>query len=66
VHATEGEPTGPTRDTFSTVNMRELQSATLEALQVVRAAYLYFVDLIDSQLAEAGETANVCSLPNQE
>ena len=59
------EPTGPTRDTFSTVNMRELQTATLEALQVVRAAYLYFVDLIDSQLAEASETASICSLRNQ-
>jgi len=66
VHATEAEPTGPTRDTFSTVNILELQSATLQALQVVRAAYLYFVDLIDSQLAEARETASVCSLPNQE
>ncbi len=65
VHATDGEPTGPTRDTFSTVNMRELQTATPEALQVVRAAYLYLIDLIDSQLADASQTASVCSLPNQ-
>jgi LA2681-like HEPN len=64
VHATNGDPTGPTRDTFSTVNMRELQTATLEALQVVRAAYLYLIDLTDSQLAEVGPTASVCSLPN--
>ena len=35
VHATTGEPTGPTQDTFSTVNLPELQSATIEALQVV-------------------------------
>lgn len=66
VHTTNAEPTGPTRDTFSTVNMHELHAATLEALQVVRAAYLYFVDLIDSQLDEASETASVCSLPNQQ
>ena len=66
VHATEGEPTGPTRGTFSTVSMRELHSAALEALQVVRAAYLYFVDLIDSQHVEESKTATVYSLPNQE
>jgi hypothetical protein len=65
VHATNGDPTGPTRDTFSTVNVHELQTATLEALQVVRAAYLYLIDLIDSQLAEVGPTASICSLPNQ-
>ncbi len=35
VHATTGEPTGPTQDTFSTVNMPELQTAAIEALQVV-------------------------------
>ena len=52
--------------TFSTVSMRELHSATLEALQVVRAAYLYFVDLIDSQFAEVSKTATGYSLPNQE
>ena len=44
VHATTGEPTGPTQDTFSTVNMPELQTSTVEALQVSGAAYLYFVD----------------------
>ena len=66
VHATNGEPTGPTRDTFSTVNMHELRAATLEALQVVRAAYLYLLDLVDSQLTEVGETASARSLPNQQ
>lgn len=66
VHATAGEPTGPTRDTFSTVNMHELQAAAIEALQVVRAAYLYFVDLIDSQFGEPSDNANLRHLPNQQ
>jgi hypothetical protein len=65
VHATEGEPTGPTQDTFSTVNMPELQAAAIEALQVARAAYLYFVDLIDSQLSAPEENAGIIRLPNQ-
>jgi hypothetical protein len=65
VHATSGEPTGPTRDTFSTVDIHELQAATVEALQVVRAAYLYFVDLIDSQTPTPGDAAGVRPLPNQ-
>jgi hypothetical protein len=57
VHATTGEPTGPTQDTFSTVNMPELQAAAIEALQVARSAYLYFVDLTDSQLSATDEDA---------
>ncbi|MGH3272024.1 MAG: LA2681 family HEPN domain-containing protein [Trebonia sp.] len=65
VHATTGEPTGPTQDTFSTVNMPELQTAAIEALQVSRAAYLYFVDLIDSQLSASEGAAGTCRLPNQ-
>ena len=65
VHATTGEPTGPTQDTFSTVNMPELQTAAIEALQVSRAAYLYFVDLIDSQLSPHEGAAGTCRLPNQ-
>ena len=65
VHATTSEPTGPTQDTFSTVNMPELQSATIEALQVARAAYLYFVDLIDSQLSPPEGSADTFQLPNQ-
>ena len=66
VHATTGEPTGPTQDTFSTVNMPELQTAAIEALQVSRAAYLYFVDLIDSQLSASEGAAGTCRLPNQQ
>jgi tetratricopeptide (TPR) repeat protein len=66
VHATTGEPTGPTQDTFSTVNMPELQNSVIEALQVSRAAYLYFVDLIDSQLSASEGAAGTCRLPNQQ
>ena len=66
VHATTGAPTGPTHDTFSTVNMPELQTAVIEALQVSRAAYLYFVDLIDSQLSASEGAAGTCPLPNQQ
>ena len=66
VHATTGEPTGPTPDTFSTVNMPELQTSTIEALQVSRAAYLYFVDLIDSQFSASEGAAGTCRLPNQQ
>jgi hypothetical protein len=65
-HATTGEPTGPTQDTFSTVNMHELQTAVIEALQVSRAAYLYFVDLINSQLSASEGAADTCRLPNQQ
>ena len=65
VHATTGEPTGPTQDTFSTVNMPELQTSTIEALQVSRAAYLYFVDLIDSQHSASEGATGTCRLPNQ-
>lgn len=65
VHATEAAPTGPTRDTFSTVNMDELRSATLEALWVVRAAYLYFVDLIDSQIDNPTNAEGIYPLPDQ-
>ena len=65
VHATTSEPTGPTQDTFSTVNLPELQSATIEALQVARAAYLYFVGLIDSQLSPPEGSADTFQLPNQ-
>lgn len=65
VHATEDEPTGPTRDTFSTVTTDDLQSATLEALWVVRVAYLYFVDLIDSQPADTQDEERIYPLPNQ-
>ena len=66
VHATTGEPTGPTQDTFSTVNMPELQTSVIEALQVSRAAYLYFVDLIDSQLSASEGATGTCRLPNQQ
>jgi hypothetical protein len=66
VHATTGEPTGPTQDTFSTVNMPELQTAAIEALQVSRAAYLHFGDLIDSQLSASEGAAGTCRLPNQQ
>jgi hypothetical protein len=49
VHVTYGLPTGPTKTTFSSVNVDELKAATISALWVTRAAYLYFVDLLDSQ-----------------
>lgn len=49
VHVTYGLPTGPTRDAFSSVDVDDLKSATISALWVTRAAYLYFVDLLDSQ-----------------
>jgi hypothetical protein len=49
VHVTYGLPTGPTRDTFSSVDVSDLGVATIAALWVTRAAYLYFVDLLDSQ-----------------
>lgn len=65
VHATEAEPTGPTGETFSTVNLEDLQSAALEALWVARAAYLYFVDLIDSQLSDPQDEDLIEPLPNQ-
>lgn len=65
VHATYGMPTGPTDDTFSTVNIDELAPATLEALSVARAAYLYFVDLVESQLEDPDPEAVIEHLPNQ-
>ena len=49
VHVTYGLPTGPTKDTFSSVNVDDLKAATISALWVTRAAYLYFVDLLDTQ-----------------
>lgn len=49
VHTTFGVPTGPTDDTFSSVDVEDLKDATVAALWVARAAYLYFVDLLDSQ-----------------
>lgn len=49
VHVTYGLATGPTEETFSSVDVDELKAATLAALWVTRAAFLYFVDLLDSQ-----------------
>lgn len=65
VHATYGLPTGPTEDTFSTVNIDDLVPSTLEVLRVARAAYLYFVDLVESQLSEPDPTSVIGKLPNQ-
>lgn len=65
VHATSGYPTGPTKDTFSTVDLDELLKASLEALWVCRAAYLYFVDLVDSQFLDSEMTDMVRRLPNR-
>jgi hypothetical protein len=63
VHATISVATGPTKDTFSTVNLDELEATALEALWVARAAYLYLVDLIEGDLPTAEATA--MSLRNQ-
>ncbi|WP_328583004.1 LA2681 family HEPN domain-containing protein [Streptomyces sp. NBC_00370] len=63
VHATFGRPTGPTKETFSSVDITELEKATISALWVVRAAYLYLVDLLDSQAPEGGD--GLISIPNQ-
>ncbi len=49
VHGTVDLPSGPTRETFSTVDLLDLQEATLEALWVARAGFLYLVDLIDAE-----------------
>lgn len=49
VHVTYNLPTGPTKETFSSVDADELQTATIAALWVTRAAFMYFVDLLDSQ-----------------
>jgi hypothetical protein len=65
VHATHGYPTGPTRETFSTVDIDELLEASVESLWVCRAAYLYFVDLVDSQLPDIDSMGGVLPLINQ-
>jgi len=63
VHVTYGLPTGPTEDTFSSVDVDELKAATVSALWVARAAYLYFVDLLDSQATS--QPAVPLRVPNQ-
>jgi tetratricopeptide (TPR) repeat protein len=66
VHATWAEPTGPTRATFSTVDLADLMKATVEALSVTRAAYLYLIDLIQSQIpSQVGDEAHVMGIPLQ-
>ena len=40
VHGTYNGPTGPTKETFSTVDLVDLQRSALEALWVARASYL--------------------------
>ncbi len=52
VHGTLGEPTGPTKETFSTIDLIDLQESTIEALWVARAAFLYLIDLIDAETPE--------------
>jgi tetratricopeptide (TPR) repeat protein len=54
VHVTYGIPTGPTKDSFSSIDVDALKAATMSALWVTRAAYLYFVDLLDSQVPKTG------------
>jgi len=67
VHATWAIPTGPTKATFSTVDMAELNAATIQALGVTRAAYLYLIDLVQSRLVdEIDGDHNVLELPLQE
>lgn len=65
VHGTHGYPTGPTKETFSTVDLDELIEASIESLWVCRAAYLYFVDLVDSQLPDTESMEDVLLLTNQ-
>lgn len=64
VHVTFGLPTGPTRQTFSSVNVDDLKTATISALWVTRAAFLYFIDLLESQSPEAGAHPAI-AVPNQ-
>jgi hypothetical protein len=46
---------------------RRFAAAAIEALQVVRAAYLYFADLIDSQFHTPTSNASLFrQLPNQQ
>lgn len=52
VHGTFGEPTGPTKETFSTIDLDDLRASTIEALWVARAAFLYLVDFIDAESPE--------------
>ncbi|CAN5448569.1 hypothetical protein BH10ACT7_BH10ACT7_04270 [soil metagenome] len=52
VHGTLGEPTGPTKETFSTIDLIDLQESTIEALWVARAAFLYLIDVIDAETPE--------------
>lgn len=65
VHATFGESTGATKETFSSVEIPELEAAVIDALQVTRAAYLYFLDLVDLSLDDeegdvvAGQTREI-------
>jgi len=67
VHATWAIPTGPTKATFSTVDLAELSSATIQALGVTRAAFLYLIDLVQTRLVdEIGEDVKVLELPLQE
>lgn len=49
VHGTLGKPTGPTKETFSTIDLVNLHKSTIEALGVARAAFLYLIDLIDAE-----------------
>ncbi|MFE7421027.1 LA2681 family HEPN domain-containing protein [Rhodococcus sp. NPDC057529] len=65
VHGTHGYPTGPTKETFSTVDLDELIEASVESLWVCRAAYLYFVDLVDSQLPGVESMDGIRLLSNQ-
>jgi hypothetical protein len=52
VHGTLNEPTGPTRQTFSAIDLEDLLESTHEALWVARAAYLYLIDLIDAEIPD--------------
>lgn len=63
VHVTSGQATGPTKDTFSSVDVEELVQATISALWVARAAYLYLVDLVESQVPTGSVIA--AQVPNQ-
>ena len=62
VHGTFNEPTGATKETFSTVDLDDLQLSTIEALWVARASFLYLIDLIDAETPKIeGEFAPLIS-----
>lgn len=54
VHVKKDGYTGPTRDAIVSVGEQDLASASLQALRVARAAYLYLLDFIAEDYKAAG------------